>query len=228
MIRHTGRGLAIAMLTFVSVAASAHAQTWVTIPMPGVFGWGHTVLNTVAPYALGYPPCAPPCNSHYESNQQTLVKGFRIRGDMTAIGTGTNPNNLLVAFFTDAVNFNGNEYGLFAPLKEGGLWLYQCWNSCNSNNQHFSQTLVWNTPGDYYFYEVLVNTDGHFTVNVVTPVSNQIIATVDVALAIQNGSTMPNLYNASGYLALSAQHYANDGGNWSESVLHVDQIDISQ
>lgn len=228
MTRKMGRGLGIAMMIFVSMAASARAQSWVSIPLPTISGWGGTVLNTVAPWALGYPPCSNHCNSHYESSLESGVKGFRIRGDMTRIGSGgTNGGNLLSAFFSDSVNYIGNEYGLFVPLDDGNLYLYQCWNGCNTRTQQFAQTLVWSNPGAYYVYEVQVNTDGSYTVNVVTPVSNQIVATVQVPLATGNPPA-PNLYGSSGYLTISAQHWVNDGSNYTESVLHVDEIDILQ
>lgn len=224
MTSNMSRGLGIAMMAFVSIAASAHAQTWVTIPMPNAKGWGGTVLNSVAPYALGYPPCQPACTSSYESNLESSVKGFRIRGDATVLGSGTNANNLLSAFFSDSQTYTGNEYGLVVFLSEGELWLYQCGTGCNTKTQSFRQDLVWNTPGDYYSYEVLVNTDGSFTVEVVSTVSPyQTIATVNVP----KQSWLPNLYDAAGYLTIASSHHVNDG-NWSESVLHVDQIDIRQ
>src|ERR1700732_290327 len=224
MTRNMGRSLGIAMMTFVSIGASAHAQTWVPIPMPIVHGWGGTVLNTVAPYALGYPACVSACDSHYESALENSVKGFRFRGDATALGTGTNDNNQVAAFCTDSSTYTGNEYGLVVYLPEHEVHFYQC-GSCNTSGSNWNDVAVWSTPEEYYEYEVLVNSAGNFTFEVVSTVSPYpIIFTQTIA----KESWLPNLYNTPGYLTITAAHNVNDGGNWSGSTLHVDEIDIWQ
>jgi hypothetical protein len=88
----------------------------------------------------------------------------------------------------------------------------------------WSDSVVFNTPQDFYSYQVYVNSDGSFTVKVVSAFSPYpTIASVNVPKA----SWMPNVYNASGYLHITANHGVNDG-SWSQSTLHVDEIDILQ
>jgi hypothetical protein len=227
MTRNMSRTIGIAVMAFTSIGASAHAQTWSSIPMPTIDGWGGTVLNTVAPYALGFPPCQNGCNSHYLSASQTSVKGFRFRGNATVLGSGgTSWANLQAAFFTTSPTFTGSEYGLFVPYPSGNqMYLYQCVN-CNTAGQNWTQTLVWSAPGEYYDYEVVVNSDGSYTVNVVSTVSPYtIVATTNVPRASWQTTS---LYDVSGYLTIVAQHDAEDGGNYSESAFHVDEIDILQ
>jgi hypothetical protein len=219
-----GRNLWLAMAALVSMVGSAQAQTWTPIPMPDIVGWSTEQLNTAAPYALGVPPCSPPCNRHYRSNLASSVKGFRFRGDAIALGAGTSSDNQVAAFFTNSATYTGFEYGFVVYLPDGKMRLYQCAN-CNTAGQIWTDEIVWDTPGEYYSYEVLVNSDGSFTVEVVSTVSPYpIIATVNVAKA----SWLSNLYNTSGYVTITASHDGNDGGNWSASTLHVDQIDIRQ
>lgn len=225
MTRNMGRNIGIAMMAFMSIAASAHGQSWVPIPMPVVDGWGGTVLNSVAPYALGYPPCVNACNSHYESALQSSVKGFRFRGDVVALGTGTNLNNQMSAFFSDSSSYEGNEYGLVVYLPTNEVHFYQCGPRCNTSDSNWNDVAVWSTPGEYYDYEVLVDSAGDFTFEVVSTVSPY---TVIHTQTITKESWLANLYNAAGYLTINAAHNVNDGGNWAGSTLHVDEIDIWQ
>ena len=216
-----GRRLWIAMMALVSIAASAHAQTWSSIAMPTIATSGTETLNTVAPYALGLPPCTPSCDHHYRSSLTSSVKGFQFRGDAIVIGSGTNPNNLFSVFFTDSSTYTGSEYGLVVDLSVGEMHLYQCGN-CNTAGQNWTETSAWTTPGDYNWYQVVVNIDGSFTVKVINPMSPfQTRATVNVPKA----TWLPNLYQTAGYLTIVAGHYHNDG-SWSSSAIHVDEIDV--
>jgi hypothetical protein len=224
MIRNLGRSLGIAMMVFVSVGASAHAQTWVPISMPTIEGWGGAVLNTVAPYALGYPPCVDACSSHYESADETSVKGFRIRGDVIALGTGTNLKNQVSAFFSDNAAYEGNEYGLVVYLPTNEVHFYQCGAPCNTGT-NWNDVAVWGTPQEYYEYEVLVNSEGNFTFEVVSTVSPY---PVIYTQTIMKENWLPNLYDMPGYLTINAAHNVNDGGSWVGSTLHVDEIDMWQ
>lgn len=214
------RSLLVVLSTLVSIAGSVHAQTWTSIPMTVVAKEGTENLNALAPYALGWPTAAAPSKRRYLSNSESSLKGFRIRGYAIAIGSGTDPHNELSSGFTNSVNFTGTEYGLVVYLPDGLLRLYQCLN-CNTVNMQWNDTVVFNTPQAYYVYEVLVNSDGSFTVEVVNAVSGQIVTTVNVP----KQSWLPNLYNTSGYLQITANHGVNDG-SWPESVLHVDEIDM--
>jgi hypothetical protein len=224
MTRKIVRNLGIAMMVFVSVGASAHAQTWVPISMPTIEGWGGTVLNTVAPYALGYPPCVDACNSHYESADETSVKGFRFRGDVIALGTGTNLNNQVAAFFSDSATYEGNEYGLVVYLPTNEVHFYQCGAPCNSKGANWNDVSVWGTPQEYYEYEVLVNSEGNFTFEVVSTVAPY---PVIFTQTIMKETWLPNLYDMPGYLTITAAHNVNDG-SWVGSTLHVDEIDMWQ
>lgn len=218
------RNLWIAVSVLIWMAGRVHAQTWVSTPMPNITRIGTEQLNTVAPFSLGVPTQAAPSMRRYRSNSQSSVKGFRIRGYATAIGnpSGTDPHNQLAASFTDSVSFTGTIYGLVVYLPDGLLRFFQCAN-CNTVNQQWSDTVVYNTPSDYYSYQVSVNSDGSFNVMVVSPwLPYLTIASINVAKA----SWMPNAYNMSGYLAITANHGVSDGGDWSQSTLHVDQIDV--
>jgi hypothetical protein len=214
------RSLWIMLSILVSIAGSAHAQTWTSIPMTVVAKVGTENLNALAPYSLGWPTAAAPSKRRYLSAQESLVKGLRIRGYTTTIGSGTDPHNELSAGFTNSSNFTGTEYGLVVYLPDGLLRLYQCKN-CNMGNMQWYDYVVFNTPQDYYFYEVTVDSSGNFTVAVVDARSGQTVTTVGVP----KQSWMDNVYNMSGYLQITANHGVNTG-SWPESVLHVDEIDM--
>jgi hypothetical protein len=84
---------------------------------------------------------------------------------------------------------------------------------------------VWSTPGDYYDYEVLVNSDGSFTFKVVSTIAPYpVIFTQNVAKA----SWLTNLHDVPGYLTVTSAHNVNDGGSWSASTFHVDEVDMWQ
>jgi hypothetical protein len=221
MTRNVAREIGIAMMTFVSLAASAHAQSWVTIPMPTISGWSGTVLNTNPPYALGYPPVVHRA-SYYESASTSNVYGFRFRGDVTVIGTGSSDNNEAAVFFTDSQATTGNEVGLVVNFPQNTMYLYQCGPKCNETGQMWSQTQVWSAPGDYYEYEVVINGTTSFTFNVVSTVSPyQTVYTTTVP----RESFISGLANT-GYIIISIHNNTADGGSWLETVLHADQVDI--
>lgn len=225
------RSLWVMLSAIVSMAGSASAQTWTSIPMTVVAQQGTESLNENAPYALGWPTAAAPSKRRYLSSssaggpitQETSLKGFRIRGYAIAIGSGTDDYDQVDAGFTTSSTFTGTEYGLVVYLPDGLLRLYQCLN-CNTVNQLWSETVVFNTPQDAYWYEVTVNSStGDFTVTVVDPISSQTVTTANVS----KQSWMPNVYNMSGYLQITANRGVS-GGSWPASVLHVDEIDILQ
>ena len=114
------RSLWIMVSVLVSIAGSAHAQTWTSIPMTVVAKVGTENLNVLAPYSLGWPTAAAPSLRRYLSStspggpitQESSLKGFRIRGYTTTIGSGTDDHNELDAGFTTSSSFTGTEYGL--------------------------------------------------------------------------------------------------------------------
>jgi hypothetical protein len=216
------RSLLIALSAFAAARGSAHAQTWTSIPMTVVAKVGTENLNALAPYSLGWPTAAAPSKRRYLSALESSVKGLRFRGYTTTIGSGTDDHNELSVGFTNSSAFTGTEFGLVVYLPDGLLRLYQCLN-CNTGTMQWSDYVVYNTPQNYYQYEVVVNTNGSFTVNVVDARSNQTVTTVNVP----KQSWLPNLYNTSGYLQITANHGVSTG-SWPESVLHVDEIDMLQ
>jgi len=227
MNKRTCRSLWIVLSILVPIGGSAHAQTWTSTPMTVVAKVGTESLNALAPYSLGWPTAAAPSKRRYlSSSVETSLKGFRIRGYTTTIGSGTDDHDQLVAGVTTTSTFlNETEYGLVVYLPDGLLRLFQCVN-CNQSGGHFdASNVVFNTPQDYYWYEVTVNQSGGistgFTVTVVDARSGQIVQSTTVP----QDSWMTNVYNISAYLQITANHGVNTG-SWPESVLHVDEIDM--
>jgi hypothetical protein len=220
------RSLWITLSILVSIAGSAHAQTWTSIPMTVVEKQGTESLNALPPYALGIPTAAAPTYRRYLSSLESSVPGFRFRGFTTDIGSGTDDHNGLSAGYTSSATFTGTEFGLVVYLPDGLMRLYQCLN-CNTATMQWNDVVVYNTPQNYYDYEVVVNSDGSFTFKVVSTVSP---FTVIQTTTIAKESWMPNLYPpnpSAGYLHITAAHDSSNG-SWSASTLHVDEIDILQ
>jgi hypothetical protein len=216
------RNLWIMLSILLSIAGSAHAQTWTSTPMTVVAKEGTENLNAIAPYSLGWPTAAAPSMRRYlSSSEEASLKGFRIRGYTTTIGSGTDDHNELDAGFTNSSSFTGTEYGLVVYLPDGLLRLYQC-TTCNTPTMQWHDDVVFNTPQDYYVYEVTVDQGtGNFTVTIVDAKSGATITTVPVT----KQSWMPNAYNLSGYLQITANHGVSTG-SWPDGVLHVDEIDM--
>lgn len=221
------RSLWIMLSILVSIAGSAQAQIWTSVPMTVVAKQGTENLNALAPYSLGWPTAAAPTIRRYlSSSKETSLKGFRIRGYTTTIGSGTDNHNQLDAGVTTSSTFtNQTEYGLVVYLPDGLLRLYECVNCSQPGGYWDDSNVVFDTPQDYYWYEVTVNESNGistgFTVTVVDARSGQTVHTTTVT----QDSWLGNVYNLAGYLQITANHGVNTG-SWPESVLHVDEIDM--
>ena len=217
--------IAAVLLAMCWGSTGAFAQAWVPVELPNRLSTQPgEVLNSSAPYVLGYPTLPAPQFRLYTSNMESAVKGFRFRGDFQKFGTGTSVTNHIAVFASDDPAFYGNEYGLVWWLKNGQLKFYQC-GLCNTPSQLWTETAVFTlpTPGQYLSYQVIVNSDGSFTFKAVKPwAPYQTVATVNIPKA----SWLPNMYGSEVKLALVVKRSVEDGGSWVSTVLHADAVDV--